>query len=615
MSKRTPTTIYLLAVAAIALLAATASAYRYFYATKRMLVAPMIGGLDACLFEPEKLAQQYPAADYTKLCLQDKTSASMLINSTLDNISTQAPGSAAYDLGYTLYVPLLKLVQISEGRFEIDAAAVQRVTQTIANAQRPMILYLFSNHFSVGAAAEGVLATSEKNLLKTTKGTLPIDQYYGAKLYPWSFVQMDSDITKLRELALRAVVDAVCRLPKAAQAQVRGMTLLGEMHHLFPDFQGGMGFSADYQITDYSDQSVGDFRTFLRSRFKTIESLNANLGSAYSDWNEVLPPQKNIRTDKLKNYWEHIDAYAHGLLPISGWVARKNVKSSNGDWIQIYKNGAFVARTPVAFGRQDVLNAYPELKTPDLGWEYYYDFSRSGPEFLQFDIYLEQGAEPLLHLATRQVSTRDKTQVVPKQPGPVNLPNAMSAPVSLLFSVDLPVNSSTYYYNPLAGLWHEFRKLQISSYLTHFADLAGSKCIAPNLIYSHQILPFVNPGWDQTKYAVGSDLAVPSDMSLGVSLYGEASYGASFFDWFGSTKRRAYGVTEFHPLKPMNAVELRSVLDRHSENGAAFLSFFTESGSLDEKANGPKNIFAFDPNNRNAGSDVLYRSVQQILSK
>ena len=102
-------------------------------------------------------------------------------------------------------------------------------------------------------------------------------------------------------------------------------------------------------------------------------------------------------------------------------------------------------------------------------------------------------------------------------------------------------------------------------------------------------------------------------MRLGVSLYGEASYGTSFFDWFKGTRRSSYGVTEFHPLKAMNTKALDMVLNQHFQNNAQFLSFFIEGVGLDEDPTSKPNLFSFDLKNKNAGSDVLYQSVREIL--
>ncbi len=63
---------------------------------------------------------------------------------------------------------------------------------------------------------------------------------------------------------------------------------------------------------------------------------------------------------------------------------------------------------------------------------------------------------------------------------------------------------------------------------------------------------------------------------MGVSLYGEPTYGSSFFKWLAGTRHKHYGVTEFHPLKPLDARDLRRVLAAHEAQGAQFLSFFLE---------------------------------------
>ena len=39
--------------------------------------------------------------------------------------------------------------------------------------------------------------------------------------------------------------------------------MLGELHHLFPNFQAGMGFGDKYLVSDYSPASVEGFRAFL----------------------------------------------------------------------------------------------------------------------------------------------------------------------------------------------------------------------------------------------------------------------------------------------------------------------------------------------------------------
>lgn len=115
-------------------------------------------------------------------------------------------------------------------------------------------------------------------------------------------------------------------------------------------------------------------------------------------------------------------------------------------------------------------------------------------------------------------------------------------------------------------------------------------------------------------------------MTLGVSLYGRATYGPEVIDWLrsrraqvaGSAARagsRPYGVTEFHPLKRLSADELQQVLERHRREGAEFISFFMEprvKGRLFEPG---MNLFSFDPQNTAYGSDMLYTSMAHVLRR
>ena len=182
--------------------------------------------------------------------------------------------------------------------------------------------------------------------------------------------------------------------------------------------------------------------------------------------------------------------------------------------------------------------------------------------------------------------------------------------------MDQPVEQASYYFNPLVPFWHAFRNQQVAVYLEHFSQQIGRSCLADVLRYTHQIVPFSNPGWDSNKFAIDKSLETQTSLRLGVSLYGDAAYGARFPAWLRSTGHRSFGVTEFHPLRAMDAKRLRGVLDRHAADGAQFLSFFLETrwqGDLVSRT--AHNPFSFDPDNPEFGSDVLYRSMQQVLQQ
>lgn len=587
----------------------------YLTSSKSLLIAPMIGGLDSCLFRSNILSINSPDAQYTKLCEKDVNSPSFLIEATLDKMSKVEANNSKYRLGYTLNVPLLSLFFESNGEYYIDNSLVTRVVKTIENTDRPVIIYLYSNHFGINSPVETSLASRPGNLLTSSNSVMKIDKYYGVKIFPWSFVNLNNDITRLREIAFVAVLTELCKLPVKILSRVEGVTVLGELHHMFPDFQGGMGFDRDYITTDFSLESELGFRSHLVRTFGTVSKLNSFLGSEFSSFDQIYPPKKDIRRVVLDNYWDHSDAYAHGVLPISGWIARNYNNGNEKNWIQIFDNGSFVGRVAANQGRQDVLTVHSKMFSADVGWQYNYQFRDVPHGFHQIDVFLENApGTPLTLLSSRKIAIMKKTQEPPRNLPLITLPTAISPDISLLFNVDHPHDQDSFYFNPLVVLWNEYRELQVKSYLDHFSKLAKGKCINPDLVFSHQILPFVNPSWDEAKFAVGRELAVPDDMSLGVSLYGEASYGKSFFDWFRTTRRASYGVTEFHPLRAMDEHELDVVFESHAKENAKFISFFVESVGLDEDPTNRPNIFSFDPHNPNAGSDVLYRSVQRILN-
>ncbi|WP_201500978.1 hypothetical protein, partial [Klebsiella oxytoca] len=76
-----------------------------------------------------------------------------------------------------------------------------------------------------------------------------------------------------------------------------------------------------------------------------------------------------------------------------------------------------------------------------------------------------------------------------------------------------------------------------------------------------------------------------------------------------------YGVTEFHPLKALDAAAMGSVLREHAGHGADFLSFFLEPRWHGRLVPRGHNIFSFDPDNALFASDRLYRATQETLQQ
>lgn len=580
-----------------------------------LLLVPMMG-LEPCLtpsaentVDPAMMQALAPA------CGGPEGSAAALVESTVAGLQTPGTTRQPFELGYTLNVPLLKLFKAQGADWAIDQDQVDRLARTLRDNPRPAILYLFSTHFSQGAPIEKALAADPANLSWTQAGPLQDSTYYGAPIYNWSFASTDNAITRRRIQAGQAMLDAVCRLGPQHAAKLRGVTLLGELHHLFPDFEAGMGFQRPYLITDYSEQSKAGFRAFLRQRFGTIERLNAALGSQWASFDALDPPGKNIRSETLRDYTEHIDAFAHGSLPIAGWTHVPDAGTRGPARIRVYLNGRAIGSTAVDKHRQDVLQALPELGTANVGWRYDLNYARLPAGLHRLDLFVDRGQGGLEHLTTRRIAVMDRTHATPKPQPEVALPKSRPLDAGTRASVDFPADLSSYFYNPMVPLWHEFRRGQVVHYLQALNRAWQPPCLAHTPRYVHQIVPFTNPSWDETRFAIESSLQPLPGIGLGVSLYGEPTYGTSFSNWLGSTRHRAYGVTEFHPLKAMGANEMRQVLNRHEQQGARFLSFFMEPRWQGRKASRHTNLFSFDPQNREYGSDRLYESVRGVLAQ
>ena len=580
---------------------------------RRLLVAPMMG-LDACITPTGKpTGDAKSTEELAQACSGPQGSAAALVESTLSGLQGTAT-SGRYELGYTLNIPLLKLFHEQAGDWLIDKEQLGRVVRTLRDSERPVIVYLFSTHFSQNAPIERFLAADPANLSWTQKGPLPVDSYYGEPLYNWSLANMRTALTARRIQAADAVIREICKLEPRHIAKIKGMTLLGELHHLFPNFEAGMGFKPPYLVSDYSPKSKADFRWFLERYFGNIRNLNRTLGTSWTSFEQIEPPSKDIRTEPLKDYSEHIDSYAHGSLPISGWAYVKEATDAAPAHVRIYRNGELLGRVPVNLGRQDVLAALPELGTANTGWRFDMDFKELPTGFHRIDVFLENRPDDLVHVATRNIAILDKRQEKPLPRPQKALPPNRLADATTKAYVDVPGDQTSYFYNPLVTYWHAFRSLQVVGYLQKFSQAVDPRCLKDVPRFTHQIIPFTNPGWDETKFAIDASLRKLDGIQMGISLYGEPTYGTSFSKWLATTQHKRYGITEFHPLKALDTAQLDAALQMHERQGAEFVSYFVEPRWKGHLVSRGHNMFSFDPDNPKYGSDKLYESARATLA-
>jgi hypothetical protein len=582
-----------------------------------LLLAPAIGGLSDCL------DMAAPAAPLEAACTGARGSAAARVNAALDALGPRRSPNGHFELGYTLVVPLLNLYQPQGADWVIDQQALQRIARTVQDVDRPVVLYLFSTHFSENAPVEPALAQDPANLAVTPQGALPVDRFMGGAMYPWSIARFDNAITRRREQAISAVANAICALPPAARARVAGVNLLGEVHHLYPDFEAGMGHDRPYVVTDYSDASRRGFRAWLQGRFGNIAALNAALGNGarFASFEQIEPPSRDLLRAPGGDPWQHIDAQAAGTLAVGGWVhdaARAPGNTSDSaPWVRIYLDGQLTGRVPVRHARQDVGQALPQLGTDRVGWRH--DLRHAGLPggTHQIDVALERPGGALVHLGARSFIVMPTVVGRPSSaPAPRPLPPMTPPDARIAFSLDAPANGMTVRYNPLVPLWHAYRGQQVVDYIAHFDALIDRTCLAAAPHRTQQIAPAEGAGWDASRFAAGQSLLPFGHVHLGINLYAEAAEGNAFFDWLARSRQPGYSVTEFHPLRPLDADQLARVLENHRAHGARTLSFFLHPHQPSHGPAGPNpNPFALDPDNPQHGSDRLYRAMREVMRR
>lgn len=576
-----------------------------------LLIAPILEGVDLCDVDAD-VAPPGSGAELASYCSASGRSAARIFETTLAALGPARSPNGRFEVGYTLPLPLLRLLRRTEYGWSVDERAIERIALTVRETDRPVLIYLFSTHFAAGAPIEEELFRDLRNVAVTPAGPMAKDRYFGTDIFPWSFVSSDNPLSRYRAKAIDGVLGALCRLPAAAREKIRGVTLLGELHHFHADFESGMGVGGPYVVSDYSEASVRGFRAFLAARFGTIEALNRHLGERYSAFDDVAPPARDVRNDATPRLSEHLDSFAHGRIPLIGWAFDPRAPGT-AVWVRIHRNGALVARVPARFGRQDVLQARPAIGTADVGWRFDLDFTDLPAGTHRLDFLAERADGRLSRLGSRRVTiVRHGHDAAGTEPS-VELPPAEDGAIEGY--VDQPTDRQMVMFNPLAPLWHEFRGEQVVRYLAHFERQLRESCLGQGELYTHQIAPFANPSWDETKFAVATSLQKAGSLSLGISLYGEPIYGTSFFDWLATSGHHRYGVTEFHPLREMSVEELRSTLDAHRRRGARFVSFFLDARPASMRTESQLNVFGIQPGNRQFGSDRLYEAFRTLVNE
>lgn len=580
--------------------------------TQTTLIAPMLEGNGLCLSGVDN-PELSDLESIRAFCEQRNESSAGLLERILSDLGPKVSPDGQFELGYMLGLSLLNYIQVKGKDITVDRTLIRRDLRLLQDSDRQAVLYFFANHFVAGDFVEEAKSVAEMGdeLMLLNNGKTPLDGYFSSSIYPWRLDDSSSHFYAARKLALEAVLEELCALPESDLGKIRAVTTLGEVHHQFPNFSQGMGYDAEYYITDYSPASIAQFRGWLAQKFGSIERLNTRLGSRYASFDEINAPSKNIRTERLNNFFEHIDPYAHGVMPFFGWAFAKDHSDFE---INVYLDGQYLDQAQTGLGRVDVAQALPELSDSRVGYRYDLDFSHLSPGRHTVELrFFHNGKES--RLKKYDFAVINRSQGTPRLIQPFHLASpTLSNDDSIRFWADHPADTVGVYFNPLAKLWLEFREKQVTHEIEHFADMIQHSCIQPEQVFSHQIAPDFNPTWDPTLFAATDSLNKNPHYNLGINLYGGVISSDLFFDWLSQHQHERYGLPEMHPMLPQKPDEFVEVLQKHHEHGAVFLSPYFMSLVPEQYATDPAHDrFKLAPGNFEYGSNDFYKSIQMLM--
>lgn len=573
------------------------------------IIAPTVEGLMVCDEATQNLALL--ALDKVLAdCQARKAHGAAALKRLLDTLEPGGP-KGQVQVGYTATLELLKLYRHTPKGWVIDDAKVSALLDLIAQVPRPVVLYLSAGHFDSQGAIVAELEKDPANWMQLADGKPPALGYFGYRILPYT-LRTDASIpvNRYRFEALRYVARRVKALPKAVQERIVAFTLAGELHHLFPDFENGMGAFQNIRVTDYHPASVADFRRWLAREYGSVQTLQERTGLAYPDWQAVPAPSKDIRTERLASFGEHYDAFADGTLPLSGWLWDPQ---GHVQRLELFVDGQRVGPVPRGLHRLDVYRAVDSITDPNVGYRVDYDYRAlpAGHHLAQI-VATVKGQPRLLAQAPFVVAPRDQSKPPDSKPrGLTGLAKAEGLP-GLRTWLDLPRAGQDLYYNPLARDWNRFRAQQVRDFLGAFHTVARQAGLPADKLYSHQILPEVNASWNAQLFAIGDTLDGSAPWKTGLNLYGGATDSAWVRDFLRQRGIRGYGVPEFNPQQWKRDGVHRAALQSHYDAGARFVSPYYFSVVPQRFKGGGEhgvNRMELAPDNPKDGSDRFYRAI------
>lgn len=533
--------------------------------------------------------------------------------------SLQPHGNPRTGLGYTIAINVFELFsRDAQGQWQFDKTRMHFFTDLFAKVGRPVVVNLRANHFVGEDPLVDELMDLESSYAHYSDGAPVKDRYFSNPVFGPTFA-LDENIplNRFRFGGFQRAAVLLAEFDRTHPGILHAVTLAGELHHFLPELANSKaaGQFAGARMTDYSPHSVREFVVWLKSRHSTLDQLNQRFGTSFRSWDEVQPPSHDLHTTPDAPAWSHMDSYADGQLPVFGWA-----KPFRGS-IVIYLDAKPVARAEPGLSRLDVYDAVPALVVSDVGFRTEIDYRKlkPGPHILHAVQERENGQKYLvgvrkIHIAGTPQGTLHGIHFATLDSHP-----ACADDFGTFAWLDHPPDNLSLRFNPFAAEWQQFREHQVATLLDTFASLALDAGIAPEKIYSHQIMPQFEGSWNRVAFAIPKSPA-NGRFSPGLDLYGGAVLYRDLARFLAGSR---YGVCELHPRMGKSGsqdVFLRA-LEYHRDLGAAFVCPYfmalREPSGLRTTAD-PQNLqdaLLIDPLNIAVGSLFFYSALMTFLNE
>lgn len=584
-----------------------------FYSPSAMVIAPFISGEYFC-DDALNNTSVFNDDDATALCAAERKSGADRVTELLNSLGPVTSPSGNFQLGYTLDMPLLRYVKQINGQWVVDQSLLSNNLQLLVDVNRPAVIYLSSNHFTdSNQSAAFQLASNPQNIMWTREGPLAPDIYFGSPIIAWTLYDQTAPITLLRKEAFAAAINAICRLPSSAREKIVAVSVLGETHELFPAFAAGPNFGVpSYEATDYSPIAATGFQKWLAQKFGTITDLNSAFAANFASFESIEPPSKDIRTESVTSYFQDIDPFAAGSIPVFGWIFDQLGRNLQ---VSIYMDGSLMGVAQAGLNRTDVTDARPSIKNPNVGYRLNLDYRNIASGIHTLEVLVSANGAAPLRLTKQPLVIVDRHQDTPPTIPYVDTGAApMSSDPNLLGTIDGPVPLQSLIYNPIATLWLEYRNLSVRRYVEQFAQLASNSCLPAEKIFSHQITPSLDGSWNGDLLAADASKLPDRFYNQGTTLYGGAAFGQAFFDMRDKLGWSRYSVSEMHPQVPLAPDQYLQMFNTHRSSGAVFVAPYYMS-ILPDRLSGGSGLAAYliAPDNPLDGSNLYWQSIQSIM--